>query len=79
MLYNEETYRNSTASLRGQSPRPRCKECEGHGHVLSTRNLRSFDSEHLEWQPCEACNGTGLGPVDTRGSFPPRDRSYSEE
>ena len=76
MPCSEETNRNSKASLNGQCPTPRCKECEGKGRVLSTRNLRSFDSGHLEYQPCESCNGTGLGAVDPRGSFPPRERSY---
>jgi DnaJ-class molecular chaperone len=79
MPCNEETNRNSEASLHGQGPTPRCEECEGQGRVLSTRNLSGLNSGHLEWQPCESCNGTGLESVDPRGGFPHRDRSYSEE
>ena len=78
MSCNEETNRNSKPSLQGQVPTPRCKECEGHGRVLSTRNLRSLDSGRLAWQPCQDCNGTGLATVDPRGSVAPRDRSYSD-
>lgn len=64
MPCNEETDRNGKSSLKGQSPAPRCKECEGHGRVLSTRNLRSLEHGHLEWQPCEDCKGTGLANLD---------------
>jgi DnaJ-class molecular chaperone len=79
MPCNEATNRNDKASLKGQSPTPRCKECEGQGLVLSTRSLIDLNHGHLGWQTCEGCHGTGLESVDPRGSFPQRDRSYSEE
>ena len=79
MSCNEETNWDSKASLKGQSPTPRCKECEGHGRVLSTRNLRSLDSGHLEWQTCEDCKGTGLANLNPNVRPEGPLRSYCDE
>jgi DnaJ-class molecular chaperone len=79
MPCNEATNRNDKASLKAQSPTPRCTECEGHGRVLSTRNLKSLDSGHLEWQPCEGCHGTGLANLNPNVRPEGPQRSYNEE
>ena len=79
MSCNEATNRKDKRSLSGQSPTPRCHECEGQGRVLSTRNLLGWHSGYLSWQTCEGCGGSGLSQVDRRGAVAPRERSYSEE
>jgi DnaJ-class molecular chaperone len=79
MPCNEATDLKDKPSLQAQSPTPRCSECEGQGRVLSTRGLIDLNRGRLEWQTCEGCHGTGLAPVNPRGAFAPRARSYCEE